>query len=56
MKRELQEILLKRIDQDRGCALIGPRQVGKSYILKEIITKFGGQYLSLDDPVLREEI
>jgi len=56
MKRLLKQLLLSRLNSERGCALIGPRQVGKSYILKEIIQELGGTYLSLDDPLLRAEI
>jgi len=56
MKRLMKKLLLERLDNERGCALIGPRQVGKSYLLKEIIQERGGNYVSLDDPVLREEI
>ena len=32
------------------------RQARKSFILKQIIDKSDGVYLSLDDPIIREEI
>ena len=51
----MQKMLLERIRTGRACALIAP-QVGKSYLLREIIKEQGGDYLSVDDPVLREEI
>ncbi|MFQ5649419.1 MAG: ATP-binding protein [bacterium] len=56
MKRQLQSTLLERIHTERACALIGPRQVGKSYLLKEVLKEHPGVYLSLDDPMIREEI
>ncbi len=56
MKRHIQTTLLERIQKERACALIGPRQVGKSYILKEILKEYPGVYISLDDPIVREEI
>jgi predicted AAA+ superfamily ATPase len=56
MKRRLQNTLLERIQNERACALIGPRQVGKSYLLKEILKERKGTYLSLDDPIIREEV
>ena len=56
MKRHIQQILLQRLETERACALIGPRQVGKSYLLQEILKVHNGTYLSLDDPALREEI
>ena len=56
MNRKLKQILSKRINQDRACALIGPRQVGKSYLMNEIIQELGGVYLTLDDPIVRDEI
>ncbi len=56
MKRDIQPILLQRIQTERACALIGPRQVGKSFLLNEILKEHSGTYLSLDDPVVREEV
>ncbi len=56
MKRKMEDILVERIQRERACAIIGPRQVGKSYLLKEILKNRPGQYISLDDPILRSEI
>jgi len=56
VNRTLKKIFIDRIHVDRACALIGPRQVGKSYLLQEIIHESGGTYLSLDDPSIRAEI
>ncbi|MFQ5709720.1 MAG: ATP-binding protein [bacterium] len=56
MKRQIQTTLFERIHNERACALIGARQVGKSYLLREILKEYPGTYLSLDDPLIREEI
>lgn len=56
MERHIRTTLLARIRNERACALIGPRQVGKSYLLKEILKENQGTYLSLDDPIIREEV
>jgi len=56
MKRNIKSTILKTINNERACALIGPRQVGKSFILKEITREFNGNYITLDDPIIREEI
>ncbi len=56
MKRRITELLLSRLNTERACALLGPRQAGKSFILKQIMDKSEGVYLSLDDPIIREEI
>lgn len=56
MDRKLEQVLLKRLKSDRAIALLGPRQSGKSYLLKQAIKAVGGSYLSLDDPMIRAEI
>lgn len=56
MKREIAETLEKRLFEDRAIALLGPRQSGKSYLLRQISKEDGAVYLNLDDPQLREEI
>lgn len=56
MKRNAENILTKRLTEDRSVALLGPRQVGKSYLLRMIMENTGGTYINLDDPLLREEI
>lgn len=56
MDREIEKTLTKRITEDRSVALLGPRQSGKSYLLRQAIENNGGSYINLDDPLLREEI
>lgn len=56
MDRSIEEVLIKRLQTERAIALLGPRQSGKSFLLKLVINKIGGTYISLDDPLLREEI
>ena len=56
MNRHIQTTLLERIRSERACALIGPRQVGKSYLLKNILKESRGIYISLDDPLIRDEL
>ena len=52
----MQSLLIQRVQTSRACALIGPRQVGKSYLLQEVLKEHAGIYVSLDDPVVRQEI
>lgn len=56
MKREIENVLIKRLTEDRSVALLGPRQAGKSYLLRMIVEAKGGRYINLDDPLLREEV
>lgn len=56
MERHLKNTLLERIGNERAFAILGPRQVGKSYLLKEILKENAGVYLALDDPLVRAEI
>lgn len=55
MKRELQKILISRLKVWRSVALLGARQVGKSYLLAEILKKHEGNLISFDDPLERQE-
>lgn len=57
MNRNLTKTLKERLKEDRGLALLGPRQTGKSYLLKKLIEdEKEGVYLNFDDPLLREEV
>jgi len=56
MDREIGKKLIDRLKTDRSIALLGPRQAGKSYLLKNIIEDIGGKYILLDDAILRDEI
>ena len=50
MNRRLEAVLLSHLKTWRSVALMGPRQVGKSYLLAKILNTHPGTLLSLDDP------
>ncbi|MBI5701492.1 ATP-binding protein [Candidatus Saganbacteria bacterium] len=56
MKRKIEELLINRLNTDRAVAVLGPRQAGKSFILKQLANSTGAHYITLDDPLLRSEI
>ena len=55
MKRQLEKVLISRLNKWRSVALLGSRQVGKSYLLKEILKRHQGKIISFDDPLERME-
>ena len=55
MHRHLEPVLLVRLKVWRSVALMGPRQVGKSYLLSQILHTHPGTLLSFDDPKERQE-
>lgn len=55
MKRQLEKVLISRLNKWRSVALLGSRQVGKSYLLKEILKRHQGRIISFDDPLERME-
>ncbi|MEN8262358.1 MAG: ATP-binding protein [Nitrospirota bacterium] len=55
MKRQLEKVLISRLNKWRSVALLGSRQVGKSYLLKEILKRHQGRIMSFDDPLERVE-
>ena len=55
MHRQLESVLLDRLRTWRSVALMGARQVGKSYLLAEILKTHPGRLLSFDDPKERQE-
>ncbi|GBD95596.1 MAG TPA: ATP-binding protein [Nitrospirae bacterium] len=55
MKRQLEKVLISRLNKWRSVALLGSRQVGKSYLLKEILKRHQGRIISFDDPLERAE-
>jgi uncharacterized protein len=55
MKREIQKNLINRLQKWRSVALLGARQVGKSYLLLDILKNNAGTYISFDDPLERQE-
>ena len=55
MKRQIQKVLISRLKTWRSVALLGSRQVGKSYLLREILKSYSGDIISFDDPLERQE-
>ena len=55
MQRQIQSVLLSRLKTWRSVALLGSRQVGKSYLLSEILKAHPGTLISFDDPLERQE-
>ncbi|MDD5089598.1 MAG: ATP-binding protein [Candidatus Wallbacteria bacterium] len=53
--RKIEKILIEHLAKWRCVALLGPRQVGKSHLLKRIINTLGGELISFDDPLVRHE-
>jgi hypothetical protein len=54
--RAIEPLFDKTLKTFRCCALLGPRQVGKSFLLQDAAARRGGAYHSLDDPLLRAEV
>lgn len=52
--REIEKILQKTKEQFPALVLVGPRQSGKSTLLKQLFKKTH-QFLSFDDPLVREK-
>lgn len=55
MHRHIESVLLARLKAWRSVALMGSRQVGKSYLLSQILATHPGRLLSFDDPKERQE-
>jgi len=55
MDRQIESVLVSRLKTWRSVALLGPRQVGKSYLLTQILSTHPGKLLSFDDPKERQE-
>ncbi|RME57823.1 MAG: ATP-binding protein, partial [Candidatus Dadabacteria bacterium] len=53
--RLINSLLLHRISRFRGVVLTGARQVGKTFVLKELVKDQGGVYMSFDDPLILRE-
>ncbi len=53
--RHLEAVLVARLNTWRSVALLGPRQVGKSYLLTRILAKHAGHLISFDDPKERQD-
>ncbi|GBE39484.1 MAG TPA: ATP-binding protein [Nitrospirae bacterium] len=55
MERQVEKVIISRLAKWRSVALLGSRQVGKSYLLKKILKRHNGAILSFDDPLERVE-
>ncbi|MBI4597803.1 MAG: ATP-binding protein [Candidatus Omnitrophica bacterium] len=55
MNRLIEPVLIKRLNTWRSVALLGARQVGKSYALQQMLHTHPGTLFSLDDPNERQE-
>jgi len=53
--RRIESVLISRLKTWRCVALLGSRQVGKSYLLNQILNARPGKLLSFDDPKERQE-
>ena len=53
IERQLEKILREIIKQFPAIVVTGPRQSGKSTIIKELFSKTHN-YVTLDDPIMRE--
>lgn len=52
-KRSLTEIIAQKIGKEKAILLIGPRQVGKTTLIKSILKKKDHLFLDADDPTVR---
>lgn len=55
MERQIKKVLISRLSKCRSVALLGARQVGKSYLLRDILKDHPGKIISFDDPLERNE-
>ena len=56
LPRTIERELLKWLDDGYSVILVGPRQAGKTTLLKHLVEVRGGKYLSLDDPDIMESL
>ena len=54
IKRTLYESIQKRFFKGKAIVLLGPRQVGKTTLIQELLTKKEHLFLDGDDPAVRE--
>ncbi|MEB3755972.1 MAG: hypothetical protein GSR79_03840 [Desulfurococcales archaeon] len=52
--RELEETIREWLERDFSVVLVGPRQAGKTTLIKNMAGSTGGIYLTLDDPDVLE--
>jgi len=55
-KRFIGEIIQKKIGKGKAIILIGPRQVGKTTIIKEVLKTIPHLFLDCDDPLIRNRL
>jgi predicted AAA+ superfamily ATPase len=53
IKRDIETVLNKALNEAPVVAITGPRQTGKSTLLKETLAEYS--YITLDDPLLRQQ-
>lgn len=55
IKRQLKDVLKKRVDYKKAIVVLGPRQVGKTTLITEIASELSNDYLYIngDDPAIR---
>ncbi|MDD3789628.1 MAG: ATP-binding protein [Petrimonas sp.] len=58
IQRQLKNIIQSRLFQKKAIIIVGPRQVGKTTLLKEIVSSSGKKtiYLNCDEPDMRERL
>lgn len=58
IRRDAYELIQKRLEQFDSVALVGPRQVGKTSIAREIVENLGNaaRYLDLESPADRRQL
>lgn len=56
MEHRLGNELRARLAKSRAVALLGPRQAGKSFLLKRLVDQEGGTFIDLDDSLVRQEV
>ena len=58
IQRQLENIITSKLFQKKALIIVGPRQVGKTTLLKEIISTSGKKtlYLNCDEPDMRERL
>lgn len=55
-KRFIGELIQKKLGKGKAIILMGPRQVGKTTIIKEVLKKIPYLFLDCDDPLVRNRL
>lgn len=57
IKRRIEDIILSTQGKGKAIILLGPRQTGKTTLLKKVVSKNGDYlFLDCDDPMVREQL